>query len=209
MKTIIDARRQGFVASLREITHYNDLLFLLAYRDYKVRYAQTVLGFLWALIQPLLTLLIFVLVFNKAVKVDTGAVPYPVFALTGMLAWSYFAYVLTQAGQSIVNSQSLVTKVYFPRLIIPVSKSIVGFIDFIIAFLLLAVVMIAYGFMPLSHLIMLPVFILLLLLFSIGAGIWFSALTIRFRDLQYVIPFLVQIGLYLSPVGYPASEIPG
>ncbi|MEO6169131.1 MAG: ABC transporter permease [Chitinophagales bacterium] len=208
MKTIIEAGRPRFTAGIREIMSYRDLLFMLAYRDYKVRYAQTLLGFLWALIQPLLTLFIFILVFNKAVKVDTGDVPYPVFALTGMLAWSYFSYVLTQAGQSIISSQALVTKIYFPRLIIPVSKGIVGFIDFIIVFLLLLAVMAWYGFFPVSNIIALPLLIAAVVIFSMATGIWFSALTIRFRDLQYVIPFLVQIGLYLSPVGYPSSQIP-
>ncbi|HUM46890.1 MAG TPA: ABC transporter permease [Chitinophagales bacterium] len=208
MKTIIEAGRPRFITGIREIMSYNDLLYMLAYRDYKVRYAQTLLGFLWALVQPLLTLLIFILVFNKAVKVDTGAIPYPVFALTGMLAWSYFSYVLTQAGQSIISSQALVTKIYFPRLIIPVSKGIVGFIDFLIVFLLLLALMAWYGFFPGTNIIALPLLVAAVVIFSMAMGIWFSALTIRFRDLQYVIPFLVQIGLYLSPVGYPASQIP-
>ncbi|MBX7108854.1 MAG: ABC transporter permease [Chitinophagales bacterium] len=208
MRTIIDAGRPGLASQLREIFHYRHLLWMLAYRDYRVRYAQTVLGIAWALIQPVLTLLIFILVFNKAVKVETGSVPYPVFALTGMWAWSYFSYVITQAGQSIINAQALVTKIYFPRMIIPVSKGLVGFIDFIIVFLLLMILMLWYRFLPGSNLFALPVVILAVILFSMAMGIWFSALTIRFRDLQYVIPFLVQIGLYLSPVGYPSSQIP-
>lgn len=208
MKTIIEAGRPRLALHLKEIFHYRDLLWMLAFRDYRVRYAQTALGFSWALIQPLLTLLILILVFNKAVKVDTGSIPYPIFAITGLWAWSYFAYVITQAGQSIVSSQALVTKIYFPRLIIPVSKGIVGFIDFIIVFLLLLLLMAWYRFVPGSNIIALPVLIVAVVLFSLATGIWFSALTIRFRDLQYVIPFLVQIGLYLSPVGYPSSQIP-
>src|SRR5437762_14192615 len=124
---------------------------MLAYRDYRVRYAQTVLGFGWALLQPLLTLVIFILVFNKAVKVNTGEIPYPVFAMTGMWAWSYFSYVMTQAGQSIIASQTLVTKVYFPRLIIPISKTIVGFIDFAVSFIMLIVLMIYFHVSPSSN----------------------------------------------------------
>ncbi|MBA2422841.1 MAG: ABC transporter permease [Chitinophagales bacterium] len=208
MKTIIEAKRSGFSLNFREIFQYRDLLFMLAFRDYRVRYAQTILGFTWALIQPLLTLLIFILVFNKAVKINTGAVPYPVFAMTGMWAWSYFSYVIMQAGQSIVSSQALVTKVYFPRLIIPLSKSIVGFIDFLIAFLMLLSLMVYYRVTPSINIFVLPFVIFALIVLSLAMGIWLSALTIRFRDVQYVIPFLVQIGLYVSPVGYPSSEIP-
>lgn len=208
MKTIIEAGRPGLSKQLREIVHYRDLLAMLAFRDYRVRYAQTMLGFSWAFIQPLLTLLIFILVFDKAVKVDTGEIPYPLFALAGMWGWSYFSYVITQAGQSIVSSQALVTKIYFPRLIIPLSKSIVGFIDFLIVLLLLLMLMAWYRFTPDISLLALPIPIAAVIIFSLAMGIWFSALTIRFRDLQYVIPFVVQIGLYLSPVGYPASQIP-
>jgi lipopolysaccharide transport system permease protein len=208
MKTIIEARRSKFSVNIGEMIQYRDLLFMLAYRDYKVRYAQTALGFLWAFIQPLLTLLIFILVFDKAVKVETGDIPYPVFAMTGMWAWSYFSYVIMQAGSSIVSSQALVTKIYFPRLIIPISKSIVGFIDFMITFLMLLVLMMWYGFPPAANIIALPLMVIAVILLALATGIWLSALTIRFRDIQYVIPFLVQIGLYVSPVGYPSSRIP-
>ena len=207
MKTIITAKRQAGV-NLREVFHYRELLWMLAYRDYKVRYAQTAIGFGWAFIQPLLTLLIFILVFNKAAKVSTGEIPYPIYAMTGMWAWSYFSYVMTQAGQSIIGAQSLITKVYFPRIIIPVSKSIVGFIDFLVAFVMLVALMIWYRFIPSSNLIFLPVMIIIVIILSLSLGIWFSALTIRFRDVQYIIPFIVQIGLYLTPVAYPSSLIP-
>jgi len=208
MKTIIEAGRSKFSVNIGEIIQYRDLLFMLAYRDYKVRYAQTALGFLWALIQPLLTLLIFILVFDKAVKVETGDIPYPVFAMTGMWAWSYFSYVIMQAGSSIVSSQALVTKIYFPRLIIPISKSMVGFIDFLIAFAMLFVLMSWYRVPLAGNILALPLMILEVIILSLATGIWLSALTIRFRDIQYVIPFLVQIGLYVSPIGYPSSRIP-
>jgi lipopolysaccharide transport system permease protein len=208
MRTVIEAGRPRLSLHLKELFHFRDLLWMLAYRDFKIRYAQTALGILWAVIQPLLTLTIFILVFNKAAKIDSGNIPYPVFAMTGMWAWSYFSYVITQAGQSIINAQSLVTKVYFPRLIIPISKSLVGFIDFIISFALLVILMLVYHVVPSVHIIALPVAILAVILLSLALGIWLSALTIRFRDFQYVIPFMVQIGLYLTPVAYPSSLIP-
>lgn len=208
MKTIITAGKSYRAVNIREILHYRELLWMLAYRDYRVRYAQTVLGFLWAVIQPLLTLIIFILVFNKAAKVETGEIPYPVFAMTGMWAWSYFSYVMMQAGQSIIGAQALITKVYFPRLIIPLSKSIVGLIDFIIAFVMLVVLMIYFRFVPSINLLALPLVILAVIMLSLGVGIWLSALSIRFRDIQYIIPFLVQIGMYVTPVAYPSSRIP-
>lgn len=208
MKTVIEAGRSRFSINLREIPQYRDLLLMLAYRDYRVRYAQTFLGVAWAVIQPLLTLLILILVFDKAVKVNTDDIPYPVFAMTGMWAWSYFSYVLMQAGSSIIGSQALVTKIYFPRLIVPISKSIVGLIDFFISFVLLLIVMAWYRYPISLHIVALPLLIIALLMLSLSLGIWFSALTIRFRDVQYTIPFLVQIGLYLSPVGYSSAQIP-
>ncbi|MEO5674879.1 MAG: ABC transporter permease [Chitinophagales bacterium] len=207
MKTIITASHRWSL-NLREIYNYRELLWMLAYRDYRVRYAQTILGFGWAFLQPLLTLFIFILVFSKAAKIDTGNVPYPIFAMTGMWAWSYFSYVITQAGQSIIGAQALITKVYFPRLIIPVSKSIVGFIDFIVAFVMLMLLMIYYQFSPSLKVLALPLCVIAVITLSIAVGIFMSALTIRFRDVQYVIPFIVQIGLYLTPVAYPSSLIP-
>jgi len=207
LKTVITASRHWSL-NLKEIFSYRELLWMLAYRDFRVRYANTILGFTWAIIQPLLTLFILILIFNKAAKVNTGEIPYPVFAMSGMWAWSYFSYVLTQAGQSVIGAQSLITKIYFPRIIIPVSKSIVGFIDFVIAFVMLLILMIYYRVVPSVHIPFLLLFIGAVILFSMAVGIWFSALTIRFRDLQYVIPFITQLGLYVSPVAYPSSLIP-
>lgn len=207
MKTII-SKNSGRFINLRELLHYRELLWMLAYRDFRVRYANTILGFGWALIQPLLTLIIFIVVFNKAARVQTGETPYPIFAMSGMWAWSYFSYVLSQAGQSVLGAQSLITKVYFPRIIIPVSKSLVGFIDFSITFLMLVILMGWFRFLPPAQAPALLLFVAGIVLFSMAMGIWFSALTIRFRDLMYVIPFLIQFGLYISPVGYPSSLIP-
>jgi lipopolysaccharide transport system permease protein len=206
-RTIVDADKQKLRLNLRELFHYRDLFLILAYRDLRVRYAQTFLGFFWAFLQPAATLLIFTVVFGKAVQVDTSGVPYPVFAITGMAAWTYFAFVLNQSGNSIIGAQEMVKKIYFPRLVIPLSKAVVGFVDFAIAFLFLAVIMLIYSFVPSVNIIYLPIFILLTIISALAVGIWLSALTIRYRDFQHVVPFLVQFGLYATPTAYPAETI--
>jgi lipopolysaccharide transport system permease protein len=187
---------------------YRDLFLVLAWRDLRIRYAQTFLGLLWAVLQPLATLLIFTLIFGRAIKVDTGSTPYPVYALCGMLAWSYFAYVLNQSGQSIIGAQEMVKKIYFPRLIIPLSKAATGFVDFAITLLFLIILMIFYDVPVSSNIIQLPVYFILGVMASLGIGVWVSSLTIRYRDFQHVVPFLVQVGLYATPIAYPASLIP-
>ena len=207
-KTIIDASKSKLSLNLRELFEYRDLFFILAWRDLRVRYAQTFLGLLWAFIQPLATLLIFTLIFGRVIKVETGDIPYPVYALAGMVTWSYFAYVLSQSGQSIIGAQEMVKKIYFPRLVIPVSKAMTGFVDFFITLIFLGGLMVYYK-VPLSlNVYLLPLFFLLGVLAALGMGIWLSSLTIRYRDFQHVIPFLVQIGLYATPIAYPASMIP-
>ncbi|MCS6991426.1 MAG: ABC transporter permease [Chitinophagales bacterium] len=208
MRTVITANRSGLRLNLPELLRYRDLLWLLAYRDYRVRYAQTFLGFAWAFVQPLLTMIVFILVFNKAAGVDTGDIPYPVFVMTGLWAWSYLSFVLTQGGQSLILSSHLITKVYFPRLLIPLAKSLVAFIDFSVTFVFLVVLMLVYQYAPSPNVITLPLWLLALIALSVSAGIWLSALTIRFRDIQHAIPFLVQIGLYFSPVAYHSSRVP-
>ncbi|MBA3901291.1 MAG: ABC transporter permease [Bacteroidetes bacterium] len=205
--TIINAEKKGIDLNLKEIFHYKDLFFTLAYRDFRIRYAQTFLGFLWAFIQPLGTLFIFVLVFGKAIKVETGNVPYAVFAFCGMVAWSYFSFVLSQSGSSLISSQDMIKKIYFPRIIIPISKSLVGIVDFLISFVLLIFLFVFYGYSPSANIIFLPIFVMLTLITSLGTGIWLSALTIRYRDFQHVIPFLVQLGLYITPIAYPAELV--
>jgi lipopolysaccharide transport system permease protein len=207
-KLVIDANKNGLNLNLKELFHYKDLLYTLAYRDFKVRYAQTFLGFLWAFLQPAATLIIFSLVFGRAVKVDTGNVPYPLFALTGMVVWTYFSYVLSQGGNSIVGAQNMVKKIYFPRLIIPLSKAIVGLIDLAIILLFLGGMLIYFQYPLLLNIIFLPLFLLLTIMAGLGVGIWLSSLTIRYRDFQHIIPFIVQLGLYASPIAYPSSLIP-
>ena len=206
-KTVVDADKQKLSLNLRELFQYRDLFVILAYRDLRVRYAQTFLGFFWAFLQPAATLLIFTVVFGKAVKVDTGGVPYPLFAIAGMTAWTYFAFVMNQSGNSIIGAQEMVKKIYFPRLVIPLSKAVVGFVDFAIAFLFLAVLLVVYSFVPSANILYLPIFILLTIISALAVGIWLSALTIRYRDFQHVVPFLVQFGLYATPTAYPAETI--
>lgn len=206
-RIVVDASKHGFSLNLKELLEYRDLFLILAYRDLRIRYAQTFLGLAWAFLQPAATLLIFTVVFDRAVKVDTGGIPYPVFAITGMTAWTYFAFVLNQSGNSIVISQEVIKKIYFPRLVIPLSKAVVGFVDFLIAFAILVVLMAIYRVTPSANLVFLPAFILLAVVSALAVGIWLSALTIRYRDFQHVVPFLVQFGLYATPIAYPSETI--
>ena len=207
-KLVIDADKKALSLNLKELYAYRDLFLILAYRDLRVRYAQTFLGILWAVIQPLATLAIFTLVFGRVVKVDTGGVPYPLFALAGMSMWTYFSTVMSQAGSSIIGAQNMIQKIYFPRLVIPLSKAVVGLVDLAIGLLFLFGVMVWYRYIPSAHSIYLPLFLLLNIVAALSIGIWLSTLTIRFRDFQYVVPFMVQFGLYTSPVGYPTSLVP-
>lgn len=207
-KIIIDASNRGLNLNLKELYAYKDLLVTLTYRDLRVRYAQTFLGFLWAGLQPLATLTIFTLVFSRVAKVNTGDVPYPLFALAGMSAWTYFANVLSGAGSSIVGAQGMISKIYFPRLVIPLSKALGALVDFSIVLFFLFALMVWYGFSPGPAFIMFPVFFLLALLSGLSIGVWLSALTVRFRDFQQVVPFVVQLGMYATPVAYPASLVP-
>lgn len=200
--------KTNFTTIAKELWQYRDLVSILAWRDYKVRYAQTFLGFVWAFLQPLATLLIFTLIFSRVAKVDTGEIPYPLFAQSGMLAWTYFAFLISQAGNSIVGAQAMVKKIYFPRLVIPISKAMVGLIDFLISLVILVLIGVYYQFVPSSNIVYLPLFVLLLIIGGLGVGIWVSALTVRYRDFSHLLPFMVQIGMYASPVAYAASMVP-
>ncbi len=193
---------------LRELLSYKDLLLVLAYKEYRVRYAQTFLGVIWALLQPLMTVLVLTLIFGKAIRIDTGGIPYPVSVLAGMTGWAYFSFVVSQASRAILQDQSLIHKVYFPRLIMPLSKALVGLIDLLIALGLLGVVMLWYRVVPAPSILLVPLFIGLVVLLSLAVAIWVTALSVRYRDFQHVVPFMVQFGLYAAPVAYPASVIP-
>ncbi len=206
-KVVVDANKSSFSLNLKELFSYRDLFLILAYRDLRIRYAQTFLGLSWALLQPLITLGIFTLVFGRFVNVDTGDIPYPVFALCGMVAWTYFSFVMNQSGNSIIGAQEMIKKIYFPRLVIPLSKALVGLVDFVIAFVLLFLLLLYYRVPVSENLLMLPFFLGLTVLSSLAAGIWLSALSIRYRDFQHITPFLVQVGLYATPIAYPGETV--
>ena len=193
--------------NLREIWAYRDLLYFLAWRDVKVRYKQTALGAAWALLQPLFLMVIFTFLFGRVAKVPVP-VPYPIFAFCGLLPWQLFAFGLAQSSNSLVQNQHLISKVYFPRLIVPLASVIAGLLDFAIAFVLLLGMMVYYGVPPGPGMLLLPLFVLLAVLTSLTAGIWLSAVNVRYRDVQHTIGFLVQFWMLATPVGYPSSVVP-
>jgi lipopolysaccharide transport system permease protein len=201
---IIDAKHSRIIPDFKELYRYKDLFITLTWRDFKVRYAQTTIGLVWALIQPVVTLLILSLVFGKFVGVKTD-IPYLLFAMTGMTIWTYFSFVMTNAGSSIIASQAMVKKIYFPRLIIPLSKAAVGLIDLAISLVIMVILMLYYGIAPSGNVWLAPLFILMGMIAALAVGIWLSALTVRFRDFQHIVPFMVQIGLYVTPIAYPAD----
>ena len=193
---------------MRELWEYRELLYFLTWRDIKVRYKQTVLGAAWAVIQPLFMMLVFSLFFGKLAGVPSDGIPYPVFAFCGLLPWQLFANSLTQASNSLVGSQNLITKVYFPRLVVPISAVLGGVVDFAIAFVLLLAMMFYYGIVPGWQIVVLPGLVLLVVLASLGVGLWLSALNVQYRDVRYTISFLVQFWLFATPVAYPSSIVP-
>jgi len=208
VRTIIEPSHGLASLRLGAIWEYRELLGFLVWRDIKVRYKQTFLGILWILLQPVVNIAVFSLLFGSLLSVPSGAVPYPIFLYTALLPWSYFSGSLTRSTTSVVNSSHLITKVYFPRLVIPISGVISGLVDFAIAFLVLIVLMLIYGIRPTSNIFLLPGFILLAMLTALGFGLWLSALNVRFRDINYTIPFIVQAWMYLTPVVYGTNLIP-
>ena len=206
-KTIIDANKSALSLDLRELFQYKDLFYTLAYRDFKVRYAQTFLGLAWGFIQPVMTLVVFGLLFGQGLQVDTGGVPYILFAACGLAGWTYFSTVMGEAGNSIIGAQGMVQKIYFPRLVIPLSKAMVGLIDFGITLVIILLVMVAYQYPPSVNIVFLPLFMVMAVVCALGVGIWLSALTIRFRDFQQIVPFLVRFGMFFTPVAYPAEVV--
>lgn len=206
-KTTITAKGFGLMPDFAELYRYKDLFYTLAYRDYRVRYAQTFMGLLWAVVQPTIYLVIAVVVFGGSGDGSFSEIPYPLIALTGLIPWSLFSFTMTQSADSLIGNQGMIQKVYFPRLIIPISKSVVGLIDFLITALIGFSVMAYYQFVPGSHMLMLPLAALFLILVSLSFGIWISAITIRFRDIKHIVPFLVQAGMFISPVFYPSSKV--
>jgi lipopolysaccharide transport system permease protein len=207
--TVIIEPTRG-IASLRlkDLWEYREILYFLVWRDIKVRYKQSVLGVLWVLIQPIVTIIIFSGLFGRLLGVPSGDVPYPVFLYTALLPWQYFANSLTRSSNNLVDSANLITKVYFPRLIIPISGVISGLVDFGVAFLVLVMLIIFYRIRPTMAIIFLPGFLLLAMLTALGFGLWLSALNVRFRDIKYLVPFIVQAWMYLTPVVYSSTLIP-
>lgn len=200
---------KGWVSlRLRDLWQYRELIGFLAWRDISVRYRQTAIGLLWAVIQPFFTMIVFSIVFGHLAGLESGGVPYPVFAFAALVPWTYFVYCLTQSGNSLISNQSLITKVYFPRLVIPLGVTVAGLVDFVVAFVVLLAMMAYYGIVPGLAVLLLPLFLLLALVTAIGVGLVLSSLAVRFRDVQYVIPFLVQTWLFATPIAYEPEIFP-
>jgi homopolymeric O-antigen transport system permease protein len=205
---VIEARKSGVNFNLRDWWVYRELLYFLIWRDVKVRYKQTVLGAAWAIIQPLLTMIIFTIIFGKVAKIDSNGIPYPLFAYAALLPWTFFANAITTSGNSIVGNAHLITKVYFPRRIIPVAAVCAGLVDLAVAFPMLVAMMFYYHTGLTVNILILPLLVLLTTLLAIAVGTWLSAINVKYRDVKFTIPFLVQIWMYLSPVAYPSSVVP-
>lgn len=193
----------------RDLWRYRELFQVLAWRDLSVRYKQTVIGAAWALIRPFLTMVIFTVIFGKVAKLPSdGNAPYALMVFAGMLPWQFFATALGEASNSLISNSNLISKVYFPRLIVPTATVVVAFVDFLISFAILAVMMVWYQYAPGWQILLLPGFVLIAFLASLGPGLWITSLNVKYRDFRYVIPFLVQFGLYVSPVGFSSGVVP-
>jgi lipopolysaccharide transport system permease protein len=205
---IIDSSHNLLGQNLRDFWEYRELLYFLVWSDIKVRYKQTVIGAGWAILQPFFTMVIFGLFFGLLVRIPSDGLPYPVFYYSALLPWTYFAHALTGATNTVVQNQRVITKVYFPRLILCLAAVMSGLVDFAIAFIILIAIMIVYGIAPTPAVLLLPVFLLLALATALGVGLWLSALNAIYRDVRYVVPFLVQSWMFASPVAYPSSLVP-
>ncbi|MBT3354328.1 MAG: ABC transporter permease [Candidatus Scalindua sp.] len=203
--TVIKPSRGWVPLKLRDLWEYRELLYFLTWRDIKVRYKQTALGASWAIIQPFFTMVVFSLFFGRLAKIPSDGIPYPLFAFAALVPWTFFANGLSQSSNSLVGSAELITKVYFPRLIIPVASILSGLIDFVIAFAVFFLMALYYGIYPTLSVILLPLFLLLGFTTALGVGLWLSALNVRFRDVRYIIPFLTQFWLFATPIAYPSS----
>ncbi len=192
----------------RDIWRYRELFFFLAWRDILVRYKQTVIGIAWSVLRPVITMLVLTVVFGKFANLPSNGVPYAIMVYAAMLPWQFFANSLTESSNSLINNSNLLTKVYFPRMIIPAGSIIVSLVDFFISFLILLGIMAWYHYVPDIRIFLLPLFLAMTLLASFGVGLWLSALNVKYRDFRYVVPFLVQFGLYISPVGFSSSIVP-
>lgn len=208
-RTIIgDEKTLSFARRMRELFEYRDLLYFLVWRDIKVRYKQTFLGAAWAILQPFLTMVVLTFILGNWVKVPSENLPYPVFVFCALLPWQVFAYALNESGNSLVASRQLITKVYFPRLLIPLATVLVGLVDFAIAFAFLWAMMFYYGIFPGLAILAFPFFIMLAIVTAIAFGLWFSALNVQYRDVRYAIPFLIQLWFFATPIAYSVQLVP-
>lgn len=206
--TIIKPSTGWSALNLRDLWLYRELIFFMTWRDLKVRYKQTLLGAGWAILQPFLTMVVFSIFFGSLANVPSDGVPYPIFSYTALIPWTLFSKALQDASRSLVQSSHMITKVYFPRMILPLSSVLAGIVDFLIAFLVLIGMMVFYGIFPTSNIWLLPLFVLLALVTAIGVGLWLSALNVLYRDINYVLPFLTQLWMFLTPIAYPSSMVP-
>jgi lipopolysaccharide transport system permease protein len=205
----IEPSKSWVALDLRGLWAYRELLYFLTWRDVKVRYKQTLLGAAWAIIQPLFTMIIFTLLFGRLAGIKSDDIPYPLFAYAGLLPWTFFSNAVTSSGNSLVGSANLVTKIYFPRLIIPSAAVAAGLVDFLLAFLVLIPLMFYYGVTVSTKLFLLPGLVLLITLLALAVGMWMSALNVKYRDIRYALPFLIQLWMFVSPVIYPSSMLSG
>lgn len=205
---VIEPRKGRIPVDLASLWQYRDLFYILTLRDIKVRYKQTVLGAAWAVIQPLATMLIFWMFFGRLAGIPSDGVPYPLFAFAGLLPWTFFSNAVTNSGNSLVGSSNLITKVYFPRLIIPTASVAAGLLDLAISFGVLALMMAWFGVVPGISILLLPLLVVLTCLLAVGVGMWVSALNVKYRDIRYALPFVIQLGLFVTPIIYPVSIIP-
>jgi lipopolysaccharide transport system permease protein len=206
LPTLRIAPSRGWVPlNLKDLWEYRELLYFLVWRDIKVRYKQTALGATWAIIQPFFTMIVFSIFFGHLAKVPSDGIPYPIFSFAALVPWTFFANGLSQSSNSLVGSGTLITKVYFPRLIIPLAAVFSGIVDFLLAFLVLLVMMVYYGLLPTVNVLWLPLFLLLALITSLGVGLWLSALNVEYRDVRYIVPFITQFWMLATPIGYPSS----
>ena len=205
---VIQPSNKWNLINLKDIWAYRELLFFLTWRDVKVRYKQTLLGAAWAILQPLFMMIIFTIFFGRLAGVDSAGVPYPIFALAGLVPWTFFSNTITASGNSLVGSAHLITKVYFPRLIVPAAAMLAGLVDFVLAFGLLIVLMFYYRVPLTTQVLFLPALVLLTALFGLGVGTWMSALNVKYRDVRFALPFLIQLWLFVSSVILPSSSVP-
>jgi lipopolysaccharide transport system permease protein len=191
-----------------DLWRYRELFYFLAWRDILVRYKQTVVGAAWALLRPFLTMLVLTLVFGRLAQMPAGGAPYPILVFCGLLPWQFFASAIAECGNSLIGNSSLISKVYFPRMTVPASSVMTSLVDFTLSAGLLALLMVWYGYLPSWRILVLPGFVVMALAAALGAGLWVSALTVKYRDFRFVVPFIVQFGLYLSPVGFSSEVVP-